>query len=80
MLLLLSPAKRLDMSEAPVPKTTTPRFAEDAAELARTLRAKSATEIAGLMRLSNDLAQLNRERFRAFGEQARLPALKGFLS
>ena len=78
MLLLLSPAKRLDMSDAPVPETTTPRFAEDAAALARTLRAKSAAEIGGLMRLSDDLAQLNRERFRAFGEQARLPALLAF--
>ena len=80
MLLLLSPAKRLDMSEAPAsaPEVTTPRFAEDAAALARTLRAKSEAEIGGLMRLSDDLARLNRERFRRFGEQAGAPALLAF--
>ena len=83
MLLLLSPAKRLDMSEAPVLgandlEATTPRFAEEAQALARTLRRKSAAEIGGLMRLSDDLARLNRERFRAFGEQPSLPAVLAF--
>ena len=78
MLLLLSPAKRLDLSEAPAPRTTAPRFADATETLARSLRAKSAAEIAGLMGLSDDLAQLNRERFRAFGGQPTQPAILAF--
>ena len=78
MLLVLSPAKRLDLSEADSPPPTQPRFADQTKALAASLRRKSATEIAGLMSLSDDLATLNRERFRAFGEQDRTPALLAF--
>ena len=78
MLFLLSPAKRLDMSEAPTPAPTAPRFAAEAEGLVRSLRTKSAAEIGGLMSLSDDLAKLNRERFRAFGGQTKRPALLAF--
>ena len=78
MLLLLSPAKRLDMSEAPAPTVTAPRFAGDAAALARTLGDRSAAEIGGLMRLSDDLARLTKERAGAFGRQSVRPALLAF--
>lgn len=78
MLLLLSPAKRLDLSEAPSPPPTAPRFASEAEALADALRGRSASEIGGMMRLSDDLARLNQERFAAFGTQAKTPAILAF--
>ena len=78
MLLLLSPAKRLDLSLAPSPPQTTPLFAEDAARLAGTLRARTTSEIQDLMSLSDDLAQLNRERFQTFGTGEAYPAVLSF--
>lgn len=64
MLLLLSPAKKLDY-DTPVRTTlhTQPLFVEQAAELIAILREKSATEIASLMNLSDALAELNVGRY-----------------
>jgi cytoplasmic iron level regulating protein YaaA (DUF328/UPF0246 family) len=64
MLLLLSPAKKLDF-DTPVRTTlhTQPMFVEDATELIGVLREKSATEIASLMKLSDALAELNVGRY-----------------
>ena len=79
MLVLLSPAKKLDFeSEGPDVAVTEPRLAEKTARLAGVLRGKSADEVACLMSLSRSLAELNRERFRAFGGQSRRPALLAF--
>lgn len=66
MLVVISPAKRLDWSEAPVAATTQPDFAKDAAYLARAARALSEAELADLMDISPALAKLNHERFVAF--------------
>lgn len=66
MLVVISPAKRLDWSEPPVPATTAPDFARDAAYLARTARKLSEDDLAALMDISPALARLNRERFRDF--------------
>lgn len=67
MLLLLSPAKKLDY-DSPVRTTlaTQPLFAERAQELITILKEKSASEIASLMKLSDALATLNVERYRAW--------------
>lgn len=64
MLLLLSPAKKLDY-DTPVRTTlhTQPLFVEQAAELIAVLREKSAEEIASLMSLSAALAELNVGRY-----------------
>jgi len=64
MLLLLSPAKKLDY-DTPVRTTlhTQPLFVEQAAELIAILREKTATEIASLMKLSDALAELNVGRY-----------------
>ena len=79
MLLLLSPAKKLDFeTDGPPVRTTKPRLAEKTRALSEILRTKSAREIAGLMSLSDGLADLNRERFRAFGTQSRRPAILAF--
>lgn len=70
MLMLLSPAKTLDY-DTPVPATvarraTDPLFAEQAAELVGLLRQRSAGEVAALMALSESLAALNVDRYRAW--------------
>ncbi|WP_420471949.1 peroxide stress protein YaaA [Brevundimonas sp. FT23042] len=67
MLIVLSPAKRLDFTEAdPALPASERRFLEDTASLARTARARTVAELRSLMSLSDDLARLNRERFQAF--------------
>jgi cytoplasmic iron level regulating protein YaaA (DUF328/UPF0246 family) len=70
MLLLLSPAKTLDY-DTRVPATvarraTDPLFANQAAELVGLLRQRSASEVAALMALSEALATLNVDRYRAW--------------
>ncbi|MBY6120720.1 MULTISPECIES: peroxide stress protein YaaA [Mameliella] len=65
MLVVISPAKRLDWAERTV-EMTKPAFEEDAQRLAKTARNLSLKDLKGLMDLSDDLARLNRDRFRAF--------------
>jgi hypothetical protein len=65
MLVVISPAKRLDWTERAV-ETTEPDFAEDAARLVKTARNLSLGDLKGLMGLSDDLARLNRDRFRDY--------------
>ena len=67
MLIVLSPAKRLDFTEAdPALPASERRFREDTANLSRTARARTVAELRRLMGISDDLARLNRERFQAF--------------
>lgn len=65
MLIVVSPAKRLDWAEVPT-ETTQPDFQEDAVRLAKTARNLTLGDLKKLMSLSDDLAKLNRDRFRAF--------------
>jgi cytoplasmic iron level regulating protein YaaA (DUF328/UPF0246 family) len=67
MLLLLSPAKKLDY-DSPVHTTlhTQPLFVKQASGLIEILKKKSASEIAALMKLSDALAQLNVDRYAAW--------------
>lgn len=64
MLLLLSPAKKLDF-DSPVRTRlhTQPMFVDEAAELISVLRGNSAADIAELMKLSDALAELNVARY-----------------
>jgi len=82
MLVVISPAKRLDWSDAPVPAAGSPDFAKDAAYLARTARKLSEPELSDLMDISPALAKLNRERFVAFAAdpapEATRPAAMAF--
>lgn len=67
MLIVLSPAKRLDFTEArPDAPASERRFQDDTANLSRTARARTVAELRRLMSISDDLARLNRERFQAF--------------
>ncbi|WP_341368505.1 peroxide stress protein YaaA [Yoonia sp. BS5-3] len=65
MLVVVSPAKSLDM--APVDITATqPDFQEDAVRLSKTARNLTLGQLKDLMGISDDLARLNRDRFKAF--------------
>jgi uncharacterized protein len=67
LLIVLSPAKRLDFTEAdPALPSSERRFLDDTASLARTARGRTVAELRRLMSISDDLARLNRERFQAF--------------
>jgi len=71
LLIVLSPAKRLDFTEAdPALPASERRFLEDTASLARTARGRTVAELRRLMSISNDLARLNRERFQAFDPES----------
>jgi len=86
MLFLVSPAKTLDY-ETPVPdpvarRVTRPQFVSESAELIALLRAKTPAQIATLMDLSDNLAQLNAGRYAAwstrFTEHNSKPAVLAF--
>lgn len=67
MLILLSPAKTLDM-ESPLPTAefSQPRFLETAEKLSRSAASLSPASLQKLMHISEPLATLNAARFRAF--------------
>ena len=81
MLVVISPAKRLDWSERSV-QTTDPEMQDDAVRLAKTARNLTLTKLKALMDLSDDLARLNRDRFQAFADappaEVTRPALFAF--
>ncbi|CAN5424147.1 peroxide stress protein YaaA [soil metagenome] len=71
MLIVLSPAKRLDFSEPdPALPSTERLFIEDTASLAVTARRQTKADLRKLMGISDDLARLNQERFKAFDATA----------
>ena len=78
MLVVVSPAKRLDLSDTPDIAATDPEFAEDARALADVARDLSARDLQKLMGISENLAKLNVDRFRDFGSMARKPAALAF--
>ena len=69
MLVVISPAKKLDMSVDDRAPTTVPDFAADAETLAGVARELSHDDLRALMSISPALAELNAERFAAFGTQ-----------
>lgn len=70
MLVVISPAKRLDLSPAPGITPTEPEFQKEANILAGHARQLSVDDLKGLMKLSDDLATLNRDRFRDFEDRS----------
>lgn len=83
MLILISPAKKLDFETAPI----TDRYSQcdflgDAQELINTAKQLSKEEIAKLMHLSDNLAQLNVDRYQSWSQpftpQNAKPALLAF--
>lgn len=77
MLLLLSPAKNLNFDDAPdAPAATKPVLSSHTTELAQTTQGLSAAKLKSLMKISDDLAKLNYERFQAFKTKGRLTGAK----
>jgi len=66
MLLLISPAKTLDFSPAPLQKYTTSPFTKDSKELVGILKEKTVEDLKKLMGVSDKIAELNVARFRSF--------------
>jgi hypothetical protein len=75
MLVVLSPAKRLDLSPVDIAPTA-PDFSREAGILAGHARALTLGGLKDLMGLSDDLARLNRDRFRAYAADPAPDAVK----
>lgn len=71
MLIVLSPAKRLDLTEADgaIPGSDR-RFVEDTASLSKTAKRQTKADLRRLMGISDDLATLNAARFKAFDPES----------
>ena len=71
MLAVLSPAKKLNFDETPDGVLETlPDFQADANRLARIAKKLSVSELRDLMKISEDLATLNRKRFLGFQKES----------
>lgn len=79
MIAVISPAKTLDYRR-PLPplEPTSPRFGDEAQALAGAAAKLSKQKLAGLMHISDKLAELNAGRFRGFGEQDKRAAIYAF--
>ena len=75
MLTVLSPAKSLDYSPVAIAPTE-PVWQEDAIRLTKTARNLTLGQLRALMSISDDLARLNRDRFRAFAAEPSADAVK----
>jgi len=81
MLVVISPAKKIDMSAVDLPPSlslTTPDFGDDARNLAQSAGALEADGLMKLMGISENLAALNMERFTHFGSQETKAAVLAF--
>ncbi len=66
MLIVISPAKTLDYSVPTYSEYTKPDFTADIKTLVGVMKKKSATELSQLMHISENLAELNEERYKTF--------------
>lgn len=78
MLVVLSPAKTLDLTPVGGLSATRPAFASDALELARAAGRLDAAGLRRLMKISDSLARLNARRFAEFGQMEEKPAALAF--
>lgn len=69
MLILISPAKTLDYSQPDFKEYTNTDFQSETHTLVRVMKKKSAKEIAELMDVSDNLADLNKERYKTFQKE-----------
>ena len=81
MLVVVSPAKKLDMTPHALPEgqdISQPDFADDARYLADVAGRFDVSGLMALMGISEKLASLNKDRFHAFGAQESKPAAFAF--
>ena len=78
MLVVVSPAKKLDMDPVAGVQPTQPVFRERTRELVTEAAKLTSGELEKLMKISPNLAKLNHQRFSDFGSQDRKPAAFAF--
>ena len=78
MLVIVSPAKKLNMQPNDGLIATEPAFSGDAKELAAIASELSINDLQELMGISEKLAQLNSDRFSSFGKQDKKSAAFAF--
>lgn len=77
MLMLLSPAKLMNFDPAPQPvEASRPRLKSELEDIAAAAKTLSRGELKSMMGLSDDLAELNHERFQAFKASGRIRGAK----
>ncbi|MXO89688.1 peroxide stress protein YaaA [Pontixanthobacter aquaemixtae] len=77
MITLLSPAKKLNFDAAETDlEFTRPRLTKDTREIAEVAKQQSAGDLKRLMHISDNLAELNAERFKAFNLSGRSNSAK----
>lgn len=78
MIILISPAKSLDLETPYTEQPTEPRFAAEAARIARAAAKLAPEELSALMHISPALGELNSKRFKTFRAAAERPAIRTF--
>ena len=78
MLVVISPAKKLNMQPSENILPTQPIFGDEANELADVMQNLSLDKLQSLMGISENLAKLNADRFAHFGSQDKKPAALAF--
>ena len=78
MLVVVSPAKKLNMSLVDNLKVSEPHFKKNANELVNVVRDLSVQDLEKLMDISTTLAELNKDRFNDFGNQQKKAAAFAF--
>ena len=78
MLVVVSPAKKMDMDPVDGVNPTRPAFQAAADELAEVARGLSVGDLQKLMNISENLARLNADRFGDFGKMEEKPAALAF--
>ncbi|MFO7757328.1 MAG: peroxide stress protein YaaA [Roseovarius sp.] len=78
MLVVVSPAKKLDMSPTKDVTPTRPAFHAEAEELASVAHRLTVGDLQKLMKISEPLARLNADRFAEFGTMPQKPAALAF--
>ena len=78
MLVVVSPAKKLNMSLVDNLKVSEPHFKKNANELVNVVRGLSVQDLEKLMDVSTTLAELNKDRFNDFGNQQKKAAAFAF--
>ena len=78
MLVVVSPAKKMNMDPVEGLEPTRPAFQAQTDELAKVAQGLSVDDLQNLMKISENLAKLNRDRFNDFGEMQDKPAALAF--
>lgn len=78
MLVVISPAKKLDMDTVEGVTPTQPMFPDRATELAKVAGKLKVKDLQNLMHISENLAKLNADRFKDFGQMDRKAAALAF--